>query len=68
MDHLLTAPEIKEPINLIRPKVFYQFADPQLEALSAGQKILVRIGVDNTQRVKSKLRELRAILTTLPAQ
>lgn len=68
MDHLQAAPEIKEPIHLIRPKVFYQFADPELEALSAGQKILVRIGVDNAQRVKSKLRELRAILTTLPAQ
>lgn len=68
VDHLQAAPEIKEPINLIRPKVFYQFADPELEALSAGQKILVRIGIDNAQRVKSKLRELRAILTTLPTQ
>ena len=68
VDHSLAAPEIKEPINLIRPKVFYQFADLELETLSAGQKILVRIGVDNAQRVKSKLRELRAILKTLPAQ
>lgn len=66
MDHLLAAPEIKGPIKLIRPKVFYQFANPELEALSAGQKILVRIGVENAQRVKSKLKELRGILTTLP--
>ncbi len=66
VDHLQAAPEIKEPINLIRPKVFYQFVDPELEALFAGQKILVRIGIDNAQRVKSKLRELHAILTTLP--
>ena len=68
MDHLLAAPEIKGPINLVRPKVFYQFSNTELESLSAGQKILVRIGVENAQRVKSKLRELRAILTTLPPQ
>ncbi len=68
IDHLLVAPEIKEQIYLIRPKVFYQFEDPELEALSVGQKILVRIGIDNAQRIKSKLRELRATLTTLPAQ
>lgn len=68
MDHLLAAPEIKGPIKLLRPKVFYQFADPELEALSAGQKIFVRIGVENARRVKSKLRELRVILTTLPTR
>ncbi len=66
MDHLLAAPEIKGPISLVRPKVFYQFANSELESLSAGQKILVRIGIENAQRVKSKLRELRAILTALP--
>jgi hypothetical protein len=66
IDHLLVAPEIKGPINLVRPKVFYQFSNTELESLSAGQKILVRIGVENAQRVNSKLRELRAILTTLP--
>ena len=68
MDHLLAAPEIKGPINLVRPKVFYQFSNTELESLSAGQKILVRIGAENAQRVKLKLRELRAILTTLPPQ
>jgi len=68
IDHLLAAPEVNDTIHLVRPKVFYQFAKPELEALSAGQKILVRIGVDNAQRVKAKLRELRAVLTTLSVQ
>lgn len=67
IDHLLVAPEVKGTISLIRPKVFYLFSNPELEALSAGQKILVRIGVDNSQRIKAKLRELRAILMTLPS-
>lgn len=65
IDHLLSAPEVKGPIKLVRPKVFYNFADPELEALSAGQKIMVRMGVDNARKVKAKLRELRNILVTL---
>jgi hypothetical protein len=68
IDHLLAAPEVEAPINLVRPKVFYQFADPELESLSAGQKILLRIGYANALRVKSKLRELRSILTKLSVQ
>jgi DUF3014 family protein len=68
IDHLLAAPEVKGTIHLVRPKVFYHFVKPELEALSAGQKILVRIGYDNAQRVKAKLRELRTVLTTLSPQ
>ena len=68
IDHLLAAPEIEGPINLVRPKVFYQFADPELELLSGGQKILLRIGYDNALLVKSKLKELRHILTKLSVQ
>jgi len=68
IDHLLDAPEVEGQINLVRPKVFYQFANPELEALSAGQKILVRVGYDNAQRVKAKLRELRTVLTKLSVQ
>ncbi len=65
IDHLLETPDIVVPVELIQPSVFYKFADPQLEALSAGQKILIRIGYDNAFRVKSKLKELRNELTTL---
>jgi len=65
LDHLLAAPEVRVPIKLVRPKVFYQFADPELEALSAGQKILVRMGPDNAARVKARIKELRQALTTL---
>jgi len=31
-----------------------------MERLSAGQKILMRMGAENTLRVKAKLREIRA--------
>jgi Protein of unknown function (DUF3014) len=44
IDHLLAAPEVPAQTKLVQPKVFYQFADPDLETRSAGQKILMRIG------------------------
>ncbi len=59
IDDMLAAPEIDGPIALERPKVLYQFADPDLEARSAGQKILLRMGKANALRVKAKLREIR---------
>lgn len=68
IDHLLATPEVQEPVRLVRPKVYYQFADPALEALSAGQKILIRVGPDNAARIKAKLRGLRQALTTLTAE
>jgi len=43
--------------------VYYTFADPELEQLSAGQKLMIRIGQDNASRVKKWLQQLRAELT-----
>jgi hypothetical protein len=65
IDNLLAAPEVTTPVELVRPSVYYKYADPNLEALSAGQKILIRMGPDNALKVKAKLRELRQILATL---
>jgi hypothetical protein len=62
IDHLLAAPEPQGPIQLVQPKVFYQFADPRLEDLSAGQKLLIRMGPANERALKAKLRDLRAEL------
>jgi len=63
IDHLLAAPEPSAPPRLTQPKVLYEFEDPRLEALSAGQKAMLRLGPDNAQRVKAKLRALRAEIT-----
>ena len=63
IDDLLAAPEIKGRVRLVRPRVMYEFADPELEALSAGQKILLRMGPENAAVIKDKLRELREALT-----
>jgi hypothetical protein len=59
IDDLLAAPEVHGPIRLVRPKVLYEFADKTLEARSAGQKLLIRMGPRNAAIVKGKLREIR---------
>ena len=68
IDHLRAAPEVQGPVALVTPHVQSQFADPGLEALSAGQKIMVRIGAGNAAAVKAKLGEIRHELTSLTAR
>lgn len=63
IDHLLATPEVEGPVELVRPHVLYEYADPELEQLSSGQKALIRIGSDNAAVVKQKLREFRALIT-----
>ena len=63
IDDLLAAPEVHDPVRLVQPSVFYKYADAQLENLSAGQRLMIRIGSENAARVKAKLRELRDALT-----
>lgn len=67
ISHLLAAPEPQGTLQLVQPKVFYDFADPKLQALSAGQKIMVRVGPDNERRLKAVLRKLRALLVNKPS-
>lgn len=60
IDHLLQTPSIDGPVALVRPHVLYQFADPELEALSAGQKLMLRIGPENRAALFVTLREFRS--------
>ena len=70
IDHLLATPtaseglgvnltEVKGPIAAARPWVRYEFSDATLEALSSGQKMMLRAGPDNQARLKIKLQEIR---------
>ncbi len=60
IDHLLATPEPYGPVRLTRPNVLFEFADAELEALSSGQKLLLRMGHAHTATIKQALRELRA--------
>jgi hypothetical protein len=63
IDHLLAAPDAPPGARLVKPRAFYEFEDPALEALSAGHKLMIRIGPEHAARVKAKLREIRTELT-----
>lgn len=62
IDHLVAAPDATPPVQLVRPKVFWEFADPALEQASAGEKLMVRIGPDHAAKVRAKLAAVRALL------
>ena len=64
IDHLIAAPLPDAPIVLVRPNVLYEFADPELEALSSGQKLMLRMGPDNSATLKRLLAKFRDRLTT----
>ena len=68
IDDMLRAPQVQGPIQVTQPKVFYQFADPKLEGLSAGQKLLIRMGPQNEAIAKAKLRELRQAVASRPEE
>lgn len=56
---MLDAPIIEQPIELDGVSVNYQFVDPKLEALPNAQKLMIRMGPDNSRKVKSALRRLQ---------
>jgi hypothetical protein len=73
LDHLLQTPEPQGPlaVQLLevrgevadpRPWVRWEFADPQLQSLSSGQKMLVRMGPANEKRAKTLLTKLRRLV------
>ncbi len=59
IDHLLATPDVTGPVVLVQPNVMYLYADPALEALSAGQKTLIRMGPANETLIKARLKELK---------
>ena len=55
----VTLVEVKGEVPSTRPWTRYEFADPALESLSAGRKMLLRTGPDNHRRLQAKLVDLR---------
>lgn len=67
IDNLLATPEPAAPPRLVQEKVRYRFADADLDRRSAGQKILLRIGVEHARLAKQRLAELRRALARPPS-
>jgi hypothetical protein len=77
IDHLLATPDPAGPIKvkLIEAKTpggtartLYQYEDSTLEARSSGQKILLRMGRENADKLKAKLVEVRRQITRGPGR
>jgi len=66
IDHLLQAPAVTGPVAVHFTGQAWEFADPELEARSVGQKLLLRMGAENAHTVQLKLRRLRVLLTAKP--
>ena len=64
--HLAATPLPEGPLRLSPGVESYGFRDPELEALSAAQKHLLRMGPDNAAVVIDKLRQIARLLD-LPA-
>lgn len=62
IDSVLAAPVLEEEPVLVQPRVYYQFEDPKLEALPATQKLMIRMGPENTRKVQEALREVRVAI------
>ncbi|MBM7070635.1 DUF3014 domain-containing protein [Shewanella sp. 202IG2-18] len=60
---MLNAPIIEQPIELTSISVNYKFKNANLEALPDAQKLMIRMGPENTRKVKAALRE---VLKKLP--
>lgn len=58
LDHLAQFEPPGQRPALERPEVLYTYADPTLEALSWGRKILIRIGPDHAAVVQARLADL----------
>jgi len=59
IDYLLETPDVPGPVYVSKYEAVYLFDDPELEAMTAGRKILVRMGSLNAELVKEKLTELK---------
>lgn len=55
----VTLTQVKGPIPSANPWTRYEYADDKLQRLTAGQKILLRVGPENRKQLKGKLQELR---------
>ena len=75
IDNLLATPNVSGPLRVKRVGLdggtgggagLYLYEDPALEAATAGQKILLRMGTENRSKLTAKLTEIRAQIAAGP--
>jgi len=66
LDYVLATPEPSEPVALKRKEAIFQYTDPEFEQLTALQKQLLRMGPENSAKIKQQARALRQGLLGVP--
>lgn len=54
---VLRSPTTEGPYQLVKPSVMFLYADANIENMEEMQKQLIRIGPENTEKLKAKLRQ-----------
>jgi hypothetical protein len=62
INRVLAVKPLSEQPALIRPGVYYQYADARYESASEVEKLLWRLGPKNTERLQAYLRNLKSVL------
>jgi hypothetical protein len=62
LDVLLATPAVTGHLGVVQPRVLWKFANPALEDLPAGQKIMLRMGSENAEVVKARLAAVRRLV------
>jgi hypothetical protein len=59
LDYILATPESSEPLGVKRKEAVFLYVDPELEQLNTLQKLLLRMGPENSAMIKQQARALR---------
>ena len=62
IDDMLAAPDLHDPVAVTQVGSRYVFVDQRLQSLSAGQKLMIRLGPANEAQLKAKLRMIRELV------
>ena len=54
---VLRSPDVEGPYQLVKPSVMFLYADASIENMEEMQKQLIRIGPENIEKLKGKLRQ-----------
>ena len=57
INNVLRSSNVEGPYQLVKPSVMFLYADANIENMEEMQKQLIRIGPENTEKLKAKLRQ-----------
>jgi len=55
--NILNTDEIEGPFQLVKPSVMYLYADTRIESMRDVQKQIIRLGPENAEKLKTKMRQ-----------